>query len=454
MKRAALYICYYHVSEPLVYTQVIAYLRELAKRGIEIHLLTFERDSLSAETRRTIRNRLAEEGIEWHFLRYHQRPSLPATLYDIAVGTWTAMRICQQYNIRLIHARSHVPAAMALPLKRLLGCRLLFDVRGLMAEEYADAGHWTTGDLKFRLTKRMERVFFQAADALVMLTQRIKDELVASEPALQTRAADIQVIPCCVDVERFALAPEMRVAWRRERGWTDRRVLTYVGKLGSWYLADHMARFFAVVSRQDARFFFQVLSQSDPAPMRQALQVAGVSPEHYDIRFVPPQELPQMLASSDAGISFIRACYSKRASSPTKVGEYLAAGLPVVANAGIGDCDRTLQDHRLGVIVREYSDADYEGAAHELRVLLDDPATSHRCRQVAECELSLSQVGGPRYSALYERLLDSYAQGSSGQAADPNSQAIAPSYPGKNIAKVSCEESRRQCSPQENISNI
>src|SRR5215813_10340636 len=177
MKRAALYICYYNVTEPLVQTQVIAYLRELAKRGIEMHLLTFERERHSFENRRAIRDELGKQGIHWHCLVYHQRPSLPATVYDIAIGTMAALRICREHGIKLVHARSHVPAAMALLLKRILGCRFIFDIRGLLAEEYVDAGSWERDDLKFRLTKWMERAFFRRADVFVMLTERIKQEL-------------------------------------------------------------------------------------------------------------------------------------------------------------------------------------------------------------------------------------------------------------------------------------
>jgi glycosyltransferase involved in cell wall biosynthesis len=407
MKRAALYICYYDVTEPLVQTQVIAYVRELAKQDIEMHLLTFEREHHSIEKQRAIREGMAEAGIRWHALRYHQHPSLLATLYDIALGAIAAMRICRKHDIQLVHARSHVPAAMALILKRILGCRFLFDLRGLLAEEYVDAGHWTEGNLKFRLTKRMERVFFRKADAFVMLTHRIKEELIGSEPALQERAAEIQVIPCCVDIEKFPIDPQQRTAYRQERGWNDRLVVTYVGKVGTWYLPDEMARFFAAAQQRDSRFFFQVLTQSDPAPMQQALEGAGVQPKDYDIRFAPPRELPLILTACDASISFRKGEYSRLAASPTKVAECLAAGLPLVTNAGIGDCDQMLKTHRLGVVIAEHSDKEYRRAADELCALLEgeDGIVAQRCREFAERELSLSKVGRPRYTAVYERLL-------------------------------------------------
>jgi hypothetical protein len=65
--------------EPLVQTQVVPYLNELAKRGFQIHLLTFERRSLSVAEREATTRDLANAGITWCHLRHHLRPSLPAT---------------------------------------------------------------------------------------------------------------------------------------------------------------------------------------------------------------------------------------------------------------------------------------------------------------------------------------------------------------------------------------
>src|SRR5204863_505449 len=54
----ALYICYLGLADPLVRTQVVAYLAGLAERGHRIHLLTFETD-LSRARRRELRAEMA-----------------------------------------------------------------------------------------------------------------------------------------------------------------------------------------------------------------------------------------------------------------------------------------------------------------------------------------------------------------------------------------------------------
>ena len=140
----SLYICYLSLEDPLVETQVVAYLEGLARRGHTIHLLTYE-PRLSAERKRRLRADLARRGIAWHSLRYHKRPSLPATVYDALVGALVAARLVRRHRLDAIHARSHVPAATGLIVRRLTGCRLIFDIRGLLADEYVDAGRWPRG---------------------------------------------------------------------------------------------------------------------------------------------------------------------------------------------------------------------------------------------------------------------------------------------------------------------
>jgi hypothetical protein len=81
----ALYTCYLGLDDPLVRTQVVAYLSGLAERGHRIHLLTFE-TALSRARRRELRAEMASHGIHWHGLRYHKRPRLPATVFDALAG--------------------------------------------------------------------------------------------------------------------------------------------------------------------------------------------------------------------------------------------------------------------------------------------------------------------------------------------------------------------------------
>lgn len=402
-----LYITYFGALKPLCQTQVIPYLEELAKDGLEIILLSFEERLQSRkeerQKREALKRSLAKSKIEWYPLRYHKRPSLPATIYDVIVGTVFALIMVWRKHIDVIHARNHVPAAMALVLKKMFGAKLLFDMRGTMAEEYVDAGTWGPDSIPFRLTKWIEAETFRRADAIVMLTHKIRQRLQASSPELSANPVPIEVIPCCVDLRKYV--SDSNNSLRAQLGLEQKLVMVYSGSLGGWYLAYEMVALFLEVSKLLENSHFLVLTQSSHELIARQCRQQHIAPDRYTITTAQVGEVPSFLAASDFGISFIKPCYSKLSSSPTKIGEYLAAGLPFITNVGIGDIDDLVRQENVGILVHSFDRTAYKHAVvRMLRLLENREQVRCRCRQVAENRFSLSRIGRERYRRVYMRL--------------------------------------------------
>jgi glycosyltransferase involved in cell wall biosynthesis len=382
---------------------VLTYVEALAEGGIAYELLSFEKAEESAG-RAELSARLETLGIGWTSLVYHRRPSLPATLFDIAHGVVRSLAVMRRHRIALLHARSHVPAAIALAIKKLTGTPFVFDLRGLLAEEYADAGHWRAGGLKHRLVKWAEARILRNADAIIVLTDRFAADL-RTWPVLHGRGTPIEVIPCCVDLSRFGPSPTSRASVRHELGLGERPVLVYSGSLGTWYLADEMARFFAHARAATPDLYLMVLTPSDPALIVAPLARHGVPASAYGVRKVAPGGVEAHLAAADAGLSFIMPSYSKTASSPTKIGEYLASGLPVVVNSGVGDLDRLRSHPDAAVVVESFSEQALEQAARTLAGLLAArPEAARASRALAAAWFDLRGIGQARYAGVYARL--------------------------------------------------
>src|SRR5918998_1297354 len=408
MPTRTLSLCYFGLREPLVQTQVLPYLRKLVEAGVGVSLLTFEprlKERWTAGELEAERARLEGEGIRWHWRAYHKRPSLPATLYDVGVGARLASKLLRRGEADVLHARGHVPALMAALAKRRAGGRILFDIRGFMPEEYTDAGVWPANGTPYRGVKRVERFLFNSADAFVVLTEKAREILFPGRSESDERGRPVEVIPCCVDFERFRAADATpREELRRGLGLEGRRVVVYVGSFGGWYMAGETARFMALAHRQDPRTYALVLTQTPPGQIETRLRELGVPEDSFRVGRVAPADVPKYLRASDVAVSFIRACYSKLSSSPTKIAEYLAAGLPVVCNAGVGDVDEVIEGDRVGVVLRDFDDESLTRALREVEALRAEGGLAERARASAERRFDIERVGGAKYRRLYARL--------------------------------------------------
>ena len=408
--RQVLFISYNGMLDPLGQTQVLPYLRELAKKGVRFTLLSFERarafEPAGVAKCEELRRELQTQGIDWHWLRYHQRPSLPATIYDVLAGMRKASSLVQSKRIEMVHARGHIPATIALALKKRFGIKMIFDLRGLMAEEYVDAEHWREGSLPYRLTKSTEKQILAATDAVVTLTERIWP-IIREWEGLRGRTPHHEVIPCCVDTARFRFSDGERARRRSELGLKDQFTIVYSGSLDGWYLTEKMADFFASVVRRNPEAHLLWLTTGSHDRVRELMNGRNIATGNYSVLSVAAADVPSYLAAADAGLSFIKRCVSKVASSPTKNGEYLACGLPVIINEGIGDSDALVDQWHAGVLIEEFSEQEYEAAAREIEAMAAAPDAREKNRRVAEQLFHLETVGGERYASLYERVLNS-----------------------------------------------
>jgi glycosyltransferase involved in cell wall biosynthesis len=408
--KRVLFISYNGMLDPLGQSQVLPYLRELSNLGVHFTLLSFEQPAAlmtqGADRIEALRRQLAEQKIEWHWLRYHQTPSLPATIFDVVNGIRYGRRLVRQNRIDLVHARSHIAATIALSLKRSFGLKMVFDVRGLMADEYVDANHWRKESVPYRLTKAMERRGFKDSEGVVTLTEAIWP-IIKEWEGLRGRENVVHaVVPCCADLELFRFRESDREQRRREMGLADRFVLVYSGSIDGWYLTEEMVDFFATATRRRPDAHVLWITPGKHERIRSLMQQRGIPNDRYTVIAAASHEVPSYLSASDVGVAFIKPCFSKLASSPTKYAEYLACGLPLVINAGIGDSDALVLEESAGVLIDEFSENEYQSAAAHVEGLLRDQAgTRALTRDVAERLFDVQKVGVERYARLYEAVL-------------------------------------------------
>ena len=167
-------------------------------------------------------------------------------------------------------------------------------------------------------------------------------------------------------------------------------------------MTDEMIEFFATVREFDRSVFALILTQRDTETIVKRLRSRGFSEDDLIVRSVAPDDIADYLGASDVAISFIKSCYSKLSSSPTKIAEYLACGVPIITNRGVGDVAEIIESHGVGVVIDSFDKDSYLRALSRVELMGD---IYEKCTAAARVEFELETVGGRRYRRIYRQLL-------------------------------------------------
>jgi hypothetical protein len=115
--------------------------------------------------------------------------------------------------------------------------------------------------------------------------------------------------------------------------------------------------------------------------------------------------MAELIPSYSFGVSICKldAGPSLAAAMPTKIGEFLACGRPMVVNKGLGDMDLFIEEFGAGVVLDGSSQNLRDGATKLINLVLD-PETPERCRALAEKYFSMEK-GASKYLKLYSQML-------------------------------------------------
>jgi glycosyltransferase involved in cell wall biosynthesis len=356
-----LYISYDGMTDPLGQSQVIPYLIGLSKKGYCFTLISAEKAERFHSNKEAVGKILADAGIDWQPVTYTKRPPVLSTLYDYWVIKKLADRLHKQKNFYIVHCRSYISSLVGLWLKKKYGVKFIFDMRGFWADERVDGKLW---DIKnpiyrsvYKFFKKKEKHFLENASYTISLTHRAKEEIYKWKH-IENNPVPIAVIPCCVDTALFApdaISPQKKDHWRGLAGIQNGDfVISYLGSIGTWYMLDAMLDFFHELKKEIPGAKFLFITHDEHERIFRVANEKGIRADDIVIRPGKRTEVPALLSLSDYSIFFITPSYSKMSSSPTKMGEIMAMGIPIVCNSGVGDTDEIIKKYEAGFIVHDF----------------------------------------------------------------------------------------------------
>jgi len=406
-----LFISYDGMTDPLGQSQVLPYLCGLSAKGYKIHLISAEKKENYRRIRHIIQDICSGSSISWYPIRYSRFPPIICTISDLLKVNRKASKLHKLHHFNLIHCRSYLAALNGAYLKKKFGIPFLFDMRGLWADEKLDGNIWDLRNPVYRAIydffKRKEKEFLLNADGIISLTHKawpVLEKSAGTMPDKQIRAT----IPCCSDEQLFnpQSITENTTQQRKAKSGISNHdfILVYLGSISTWYLPAEMLHFFKLLLSTKPNARFLIISTENPNIILNTAREMGIPEGCVIVTSSNRRELPSLLRMANLGVCFIKPAFSKIASSPTKLGELLCMGIPVVCNKGIGDTDEIVQNLEAGSLCDPYDEQSMRDSI--LTVLhMHEKGKFNDLRSRAISFFSLNR-GVDIYSGVYQKLTD------------------------------------------------
>lgn len=238
----------------------------------------------------------------------------------------------------IYHCRGESAAQWAAQLKQIFPQdRVILDVRGYWPAEciyrygVEDPAQATGAHLE-EYTKAYNylKATIAKTDAVTTVSAALKALLIKEMNA----PADTSVVPCCVThITDDSRRTEMRASWGVK---ADEIVLVYSGTTAAYqHLDDLTIPFLKKLVEKNEKLRLAFLS-SEQEKIKGMLTAAGMDVDKIIVKGFPQKEVGHALTACDAGILIRKPTLVNRVANPVKIAEYLAAGLPIIIERGVG----------------------------------------------------------------------------------------------------------------------
>jgi glycosyltransferase involved in cell wall biosynthesis len=335
-----------------------------------------------------------------------------ATFFVLASGLLSARHLRRRYDVVEVMS---VPDALvfAAAIPRLLGARILLDLRECMPELFATRFKRAATHPLIRVLALLERASLRFAHLAVTPTEGLRDVFVG-------RGAPADKVAVVIDgADEMVFDPTMTPPRPRERG---RFVLLSHGTVEESFGLDLAVRAVAALRDEIPGLRLEILGEGSQVENLRALAAdLGVADRvHLSGGWIPLSDLAPAVARADAGIVTVRRDLYRELTLPNKLFEFVAMRRPVIASR-----TRAVLSHFGEDSLQLFESGDVDDLIRAIRELHDDPALGERLAARA------AEVGEPyrwthqsrRYLSVVEQLLPHHdEQLGVGEAQDPEGE--------------------------------
>ena len=363
------YVTIDSLAEGVGSSQITPLISRLTREGLKISVISFEKVAPTNELAQYFQSL----GVEWKSHSFGSR--------GLKGGLDRLNKLRREIpKTNLIHARSDIPAVAGIASNQ---APILWDVRSLWADQKVMIQNNLIHSSLYHSYRGLEKLAAQKSLGMSTLTSAVVPVLEARNRRLPTLRT---VVSTAVDLSRFLTSTQFPL----------RNSALFSGTYNNFYDLHLSAEFI-----QELRKRIE-LDVHWARPFESRKMSIGVG----ETKVIPATqiEMAMLIPNYSFGVSVckLNAGPSLAAAMPTKIGEFLACGRPVVVNKGLGDMDAFLEEFDAGVVLNG-KPRNLAESAEKLIFLINDPNTPNRCRALAEKYFSMDK-GAKSYLEIYQQM--------------------------------------------------
>lgn len=403
-----LFISYDGLTDPLGQSQIIPYLIGLTNHGYRFTILSCEKPAKFAQQKNNIKQILKHYPINWVPIPYHKKPPVLSSVYDVMMLKRKAGQLHALEKFDMVHTRPGIPVLIGLWMKKKFEIKFLNDIREFYADSRVDGGMWNTKNIFYKIIynffKNKENEALKYSDGIVCLTYAA-EKIIKQWPRYK-KEIPLEIIPCSVDMDLFdpeKMDSNLKLKFKKELGINDDDlIISYLGSIGGWYLTGEMMRFCKIASDEIPAAKFLFISPHQHDIIFETAKQFGIPKEKIIVTHAQRHEVPVLLSFSNYSVFFIKPCYSKLSSSPTKHGEIMAMGIPIITNEGVGDVAEIVAKYNSGMVLKGLNEQEFLDAAESIskEIYFDKINIRNGAKEFYDLQSAIE-----KYRKVYENIL-------------------------------------------------
>ncbi len=259
------------------------------------------------------------------------------------------LSLAREVRPDVIHAHSPVlDGVPAIRVGRALGIPVVYEIRAFWEDAAVDHGSTREGSLRYRLTRALETWAVQRADAVTVICEGLRRDLVARGIA----AEKITVIPNAVDVEKFETGGKADPELKLKLGLGSSRVLGFIGSFYAYEGLDLLIAALPAILKQmpDVKVLLVGGGPQDEALKRQVMTLDLKDRVIFTGR-VPHDDVNRYYDLVDVLVYPRHPMRLTDLVTPLKPLEAMAQGRLMVAS-DVGGHKELIQDGKTGILFR------------------------------------------------------------------------------------------------------